>query len=199
MPVAACEWPAGTTAGWRARLFKRLLSAAIAASQVTSKLDTHAPWVVKDPRLCLSYPLWLEVLDAPMCVLIFKNPREVGAGLLASGCSGCGSPMVSLGEAFSQAQHPEVGHCSICSPPPPLQVAYRLSLHFIKSFQNLNNSTKVFTAPLHVEAWANYTLSALNSCKGRPTIIFPSTMLSSRATLEIAVAVLYKQLVAAGG
>jgi hypothetical protein len=42
-------------------------------------------------------------------------------------------------------------------------------------------------------------LSALASCKGRPTIIFPSTMLSSRATIEIAVAVLYKQLVAAGG
>jgi hypothetical protein len=78
-------------------------------------------------------------------------------------------------------------------------VAYRLSLHSIKSFQNLNKQIKVFSAPLHLEAWHNYTLSALGACKGRPTVIFPSTMLSSRATVEIALSVLYEQLSAAGG
>lgn len=54
------------------------------------------------------------------------------------------------------------------------------------------------SAPLHLEMWANYTLSGLQACRGRPTIIFPSTMLTSRATVEMAVMVLYEQLVAAG-
>jgi hypothetical protein len=66
------------------------------------------------------------------------------------------------------------------SRPGAAQVAYRLSLHSYKSFQTFNNNTKVFTAPLHVEAWANYTLSALESCRGKPSVVFPTTLLASR-------------------
>jgi hypothetical protein len=48
------------------------------AVQIADKMGEHAPWVLKDPRLCLSSPLWLSVLKDPMCIIIYKNPREVG-------------------------------------------------------------------------------------------------------------------------
>jgi hypothetical protein len=77
-------------------------------------------------------------------------------------------------------------------------VAYRLSLHSYKSFQDLNKKGKVHTAPLHVEAWANYTLSALEACRGRPSIVFPTTLLASRATVEMAASILYESLAEIG-
>ncbi len=77
-------------------------------------------------------------------------------------------------------------------------MAYRLSLHSYKSFQDLNRKAKVHTAKLHLEAWANYTLTALEACRGRPSIIFPTTLVASRATVEIAASILYESLAEIG-
>jgi hypothetical protein len=46
-------------------------------------LDSHRPWVVKDPRLCLLLPVWQTLLSEPVYVLMHWHPLEV-AGSLAN-------------------------------------------------------------------------------------------------------------------
>jgi predicted nuclease with TOPRIM domain len=44
-------------------------------------LDEHQPWVVKDPRLSITFPLWRGLLDRPVCVLCHRDPAEVAMSL----------------------------------------------------------------------------------------------------------------------
>jgi hypothetical protein len=55
---------------------------------VRTFLEGQAPWVLKDPRMCLSAPLWMDALEAPLCIIGYKNPREVGS----LGCPRTGEP-----------------------------------------------------------------------------------------------------------
>ena len=38
-------------------------------------------WGVKDPRTCLTFPLWKKHLKQPVCVFAFRNPCHVAASL----------------------------------------------------------------------------------------------------------------------
>ena len=40
-----------------------------------------ATWGVKDPRTCLTFPLWKKHLKKPVCIFIFRNPCHVAASL----------------------------------------------------------------------------------------------------------------------
>jgi hypothetical protein len=51
------------------------------ASTLVLEMDAHRPWFMKEPRLCLLLPLWLEVLESPICINIFRNPLEVASSL----------------------------------------------------------------------------------------------------------------------
>jgi hypothetical protein len=53
------------------------------AREIVEGLDRHGPWVVKDPRLCLLFPFWREVLERPFCVLIHREPLPVARSLAA--------------------------------------------------------------------------------------------------------------------
>ncbi|HXU29046.1 MAG TPA: sulfotransferase [Thermoanaerobaculia bacterium] len=60
------------------------------AREIVASLDASAgaagpgrPWVVKDPRLCLTFPLWRRVLEAPVCVIIERSPLSVARSLAA--------------------------------------------------------------------------------------------------------------------
>ncbi len=44
-------------------------------------MDAHRPWVLKDPRLCLLLPGWLPHLEAPLAVIVHRNPAEIAASL----------------------------------------------------------------------------------------------------------------------
>jgi hypothetical protein len=44
-------------------------------------MDAHRPWFVKEPRLCLLFPLWKEFLEMPICLHIYRNPLEVAYSL----------------------------------------------------------------------------------------------------------------------
>lgn len=44
-------------------------------------LDAHRPWVMKDPRLCLTYPFWREQLEVPVIVSVYRNPEEIARSL----------------------------------------------------------------------------------------------------------------------
>lgn len=50
-------------------------------SQVLLSMDAYRPWFVKEPRLCLLFPLWQELLEMPICLHIYRNPLEVAFSL----------------------------------------------------------------------------------------------------------------------
>ncbi len=45
-------------------------------------LDANRPWVVKDPRLCLTLPCWKPLLDVPVAIIVYRHPLEIAASLL---------------------------------------------------------------------------------------------------------------------
>jgi hypothetical protein len=62
--------------GVRARLRER-------AREIVRDLDGHGSWVIKDPRLCLLFPFWREILENPFCILIYREPLPVARSLAA--------------------------------------------------------------------------------------------------------------------
>jgi|GEM_PF-832328 len=53
------------------------------ARAIVRDLDRHGSWVVKDPRLCLLFPFWREILERPLCILIHREPLPVARSLAA--------------------------------------------------------------------------------------------------------------------
>jgi hypothetical protein len=53
------------------------------AREIVRDLDGHGPWVIKDPRLCLLFPFWREVLENPFCILLYREPLPVARSLAA--------------------------------------------------------------------------------------------------------------------
>jgi O-antigen biosynthesis protein len=52
---------------------------------VEKKLQSgQRPWLVKDPRLCLLLPVWLELAPDAACVIVVRDPREIAASLRES-------------------------------------------------------------------------------------------------------------------
>ncbi|GAB4814881.1 hypothetical protein N2152v2_001927 [Parachlorella kessleri] len=44
------------------------------AGALVNKLNVHGPWAIKDNRLGYTAPLWLEMMDHPVCVLAYRHP-----------------------------------------------------------------------------------------------------------------------------
>lgn len=79
--AAGAEWwrPAGLDLskiepGERRRLTEQ-------ARALIETLEPRRPWVIKDPRLCLTLPFWQRLLTEPVCVLISRSPVEVARSL----------------------------------------------------------------------------------------------------------------------
>jgi len=51
------------------------------ARKILLGLDSHRPWVVKEPRFCLTFPLWKKLLDFPVCVHVYRSPIQVAQSL----------------------------------------------------------------------------------------------------------------------
>ena len=54
-----------------------------AAADIVLNLDAHRPWFVKEPRLCVLFPIWRKALEFPFCIHIHRNPLEVAHSLKA--------------------------------------------------------------------------------------------------------------------
>ena len=52
-----------------------------AARDIVLNLDAHRPWFVKEPRLCVLFPVWRPLLELPFCVHVVRNPLEVAQSL----------------------------------------------------------------------------------------------------------------------
>lgn len=48
---------------------------------VLADSNAHAPWVMKDPRLCITLPCWLPLLDSPIAVIASRHPLAVAHSL----------------------------------------------------------------------------------------------------------------------
>ena len=51
------------------------------ANEIIDELNNHRPWVMKDPRLCLLFPLWRPLLASPVCVHVSRHPLAVARSL----------------------------------------------------------------------------------------------------------------------
>lgn len=51
------------------------------AWKILQGLESHRPWVMKDPRLCLLLPLWLPMLEVPICVHVVRHPLATAHSL----------------------------------------------------------------------------------------------------------------------
>jgi hypothetical protein len=49
--------------------------------QIVVHLNQHQPWVIKDPRMCLTLMHWLPFLNTPVAVVMSRNPKEVAMSL----------------------------------------------------------------------------------------------------------------------
>jgi GT2 family glycosyltransferase/glycosyltransferase involved in cell wall biosynthesis len=65
---------------------ERIPAAALAqfkmeAAKIILDMDAHRPWFLKEPRFCLLAPLWLDLLEVPVCVIVNRSPIEVARSL----------------------------------------------------------------------------------------------------------------------
>jgi len=44
-------------------------------------MDAFRPWVLKDPRMCLTLPCWTPFLEAPLVVVMHRDPLEIARSL----------------------------------------------------------------------------------------------------------------------
>lgn len=49
--------------------------------KILLEIDSHRPWVIKDPRLCLLFPLWKPLLEVPVCLHVHRNPIQIAQSL----------------------------------------------------------------------------------------------------------------------
>ena len=78
---AGCDWDC--VSGFDAEAMPEGMSAShrATAAEIVLELDAHRPWFVKEPRLCLLFPLWRSVLEMPLAVHIHRNPLEVARSM----------------------------------------------------------------------------------------------------------------------
>lgn len=51
------------------------------ARPLLAALDHHRPWALKDPRACLFFSLWKELLESPVAVVVTRDPRTIARSL----------------------------------------------------------------------------------------------------------------------
>lgn len=44
-------------------------------------MDAYRPWVLKDPRMCITLPAWTPVMEVPVGVIVYRDPSEIAVSL----------------------------------------------------------------------------------------------------------------------
>ncbi|MGB5832401.1 MAG: glycosyltransferase [Thiohalocapsa sp.] len=53
------------------------------ARALLSRMGANRPWVMKEPRLCVTLPAWLPLLHYPVCLICVRDPVEIAQSLEA--------------------------------------------------------------------------------------------------------------------
>lgn len=88
-----------------------------AMSTAIGDLDAHKPWVLKDPRLCLTLPFWRPLLEHPVVVVVARNPADVATSLRARNG-------ISLAHALAIFEYSAVGVLVNARGLPTVRVSY---------------------------------------------------------------------------
>lgn len=51
------------------------------ARELIFRLEAFRPWVTKEPRFCLTFPVFRQFCESPVVVMVVRNPAEVAASL----------------------------------------------------------------------------------------------------------------------
>ena len=57
------------------------------AKAIVAKLNEKRPWVTKDPRMSLVASEWMQLLDAPACVIMHREPLSVANSMMIHSAS----------------------------------------------------------------------------------------------------------------
>lgn len=78
--LGGSSWgPPALRAGWESS--RELDDIRDRARRVLSAFDPSEVWVIKDPRLSLTLPFWLPLVDRSAAVVCLRSPRDVAASL----------------------------------------------------------------------------------------------------------------------
>ncbi len=44
---------------------------------IKKDLDLRGPWFIKDPRFCLTLPYWIQNVEKPTVIYVYRHPKEV--------------------------------------------------------------------------------------------------------------------------
>jgi hypothetical protein len=118
LAAAGCSWD--QLAGWsfdRGADLHPPPEAAPLLSAAIEDLDGHRPWVLKDPRLCLTLPYWRSMLDRPVAVVVARDPCEIATSLRRRN-------NVSLNHALAIYEYSAVGVLANAHDLPTVRVSY---------------------------------------------------------------------------
>lgn len=87
------------------------------AERILFELDTRRPWVMKDPRLCLTLPFWQPMLEAPIYVLPYRSPIEICRSLAAR-------DKLRLSHALALWEHYSLSALEVSAGSPRLTISY---------------------------------------------------------------------------
>ena len=78
---AGCEWNRPLAFAASAVPEADLAAFQERASRLLLDLDAHRPWMVKEPRFCLTLPVWRPLLEVPIGIHVVRHPVEVASSL----------------------------------------------------------------------------------------------------------------------
>jgi glycogenin glucosyltransferase len=80
--AAHYEMPNWVGYGFEAERAAQKINETSAARGIVARLNEHRPWVTKDPRMCLVAEEWMQLLDAPVCVIVHRSPLSVANSMM---------------------------------------------------------------------------------------------------------------------
>jgi len=76
------DLPSWVAYGFDAAKAAPKVSESAEAKAIVSKLNEKRPWVTKDPRMSLVAAEWMQLLDAPVCVIVHREPLSVANSMM---------------------------------------------------------------------------------------------------------------------
>jgi len=80
--AARYDMPDWVAYGFEATKPATKVAAMAEAQAVVATLNAQRPWVTKDPRMALVTAEWMELLNAPVCVIVHREPLSLANSMM---------------------------------------------------------------------------------------------------------------------